>query len=258
MIDLENAVNVFKNYVQKYNLDNGKIDLKIKHMLRVMQVNMEFAKVQKLDDENIELAGLIGLLHDIGRLVQLQKYDTFVDSESIDHALAGIEILFDNCLIRQFVSNDKYDKIIRKAIENHNKYEIEDGLNGDVLLHAKLIRDADKTDIYKIMSEDDPLKHTSRAFDENAEIHSTILSDFFKEKPSQYVYVKTVVDNYVIHIALIFNYYFKTNLRIIYENDYINKYTEKFLNAFRIKNENTLKNIEEVRIFANKYLEKFV
>jgi len=44
-------------------------------------------------------------------------------------------------------------RIIEKAIEYHNIKELPAGLDGDVLLQSQLIRDADKLDIYYIVSE---------------------------------------------------------------------------------------------------------
>ena len=49
--------------------------------------------------------------------------------------------------IRKYIENDKYDEIIRKAIKNHNKFEIEKRLTEKELIFAKIIRDADKIDI---------------------------------------------------------------------------------------------------------------
>ncbi|WP_216649420.1 hypothetical protein, partial [Shigella sonnei] len=34
------------------------------------------------------------------------------------------------------------------AIKNHNKFRIQEGLNEQELLHCKIVRDADKTDIF--------------------------------------------------------------------------------------------------------------
>ncbi|MBO5141416.1 MAG: hypothetical protein J6C46_00165, partial [Clostridia bacterium] len=47
-------------------------------------------------------------------------------------------------LITKFIDTDKYNNVIKKAIENHNKKQIEEGLSDKELLHAKIIRDADK------------------------------------------------------------------------------------------------------------------
>ena len=45
-----------------------------------------------LEKEDIKLAELIGLLHDIGRFEQLKRFNTFVDKKSINHGEFGGEI----------------------------------------------------------------------------------------------------------------------------------------------------------------------
>ena len=122
MIDIEKAKEVFKNYVKNYDKSNPRIALKIAHTYRVS----EFAKIistdLKLSNEDIVLAELIGILHDIGRFEQVKRYDTFKDRISVDHAKLGVEILKENNFIYKFCDEEKYHNIILKAIENHNKY----------------------------------------------------------------------------------------------------------------------------------------
>lgn len=60
-----------------------------------------------LDQDEIDLASLIGLLHDIGRFEQLKRYNCFIDSKTIDHALLGVQILFDDNLISKFDIDQK-------------------------------------------------------------------------------------------------------------------------------------------------------
>ena len=107
----------------------------------------EIAQSLKLKQEDIELAGLIGLLHDIGRFEQLRRYDSFIDSKTIDHAALGIEILFNDGLIELFEIDKQYYSLIKTAIFNHNKYEIEPDLI-IIYLHCQIIRDGDKIDIF--------------------------------------------------------------------------------------------------------------
>lgn len=69
----------------------------------------------------MELAELIGLLHDIGRFEQIKRYNTFIDKNSINHGQLGVKILFDDNQIRRFIKDSKYDDIIKTAILNHNR-----------------------------------------------------------------------------------------------------------------------------------------
>ena len=44
--------------------------------------------------------------------------------------------------------------IIKKAIENHSRLEIEENLDERTLLHSKIIRDADKIDNYRVKKDE--------------------------------------------------------------------------------------------------------
>ena len=120
-IDIKNARIEFKKYIEKYNPNNPKIALKISHIERVSNKARQIAESLNLDEENIKLAELIGLLHDIGRFEQVRIYKTFMDKDSVNHAEYGVKILFNDGLIRKFIKDDKYDEIIKKSILNHNR-----------------------------------------------------------------------------------------------------------------------------------------
>ena len=94
MIDFEFAMKYFKEYLNNFDHENGKIDLKIRHTYGVVRASEYIANKLKLSDEEIELAKLIALLHDIGRFEQVKQFNSFIDIKSIDHALLGIDILF--------------------------------------------------------------------------------------------------------------------------------------------------------------------
>ena len=72
----------------------------------------------------------------------------------LEHAEFGTKVLFQNNLIRKFIDDDKYDEIISKAIYNHNKYKIQEGLSEIELLQCKIIRDADKLDNFRVKEKD--------------------------------------------------------------------------------------------------------
>ena len=98
----------------------------------------ESAENMNLSEEQVKLATLIGLLHDIARFEQMKRYGTYKDKISIDHGDFAIEILEKDNFIRKFIETDKYDNIIKIAIKNHNKYKIEN-LEGEELLQSKII-----------------------------------------------------------------------------------------------------------------------
>ena len=124
MIDIKKAEIAFNEYVKPYDITNGKIELKIKHTYRTVEVAKKIAKDLNLNEEQSLLAQLISLLHDIGRFEQVRIYNTFRDKDSIDHADLGVKILFEDGEIRKFIDDTKYDNIIYKAIKNHEVLKI--------------------------------------------------------------------------------------------------------------------------------------
>ena len=145
-INIEKAQEEFIKYTKMYDLENEHIKRKQEHSIRVMKISKQIAEGLNLSQEEVEIATLIGLLHDIARFEQYTKYCTFEDLESIDHGDYGVDILDKE--IRKYIETDKYDKIIKLAVKNHNKYKIEEGLTEKEELFAKIIRDADKIDIF--------------------------------------------------------------------------------------------------------------
>lgn len=254
-LNIEYAINSFEEYLKNYDVKNEKIRLKITHTYGVMKISEYISKDLKLSDEDIYLAKLIGLLHDIGRFEQVKMFDNFNDSaNNLDHGKLGVEILQKDNFIRKFILDDKYDNIIYKAILNHNKYKIEDGLKDKELLHAKIIRDADKTDNFRVKEQEEfkSIFNFEKSELENDYISEEIYNDFMNSEIVLYSKRKTKLDIWVSHLAYIFDFKFSAGLKYIYENDYINK----IVNKFDIKNSDTKIQVENIRIHANNYLKE--
>ena len=112
MIDIKKAYIEFDKYVSHFNPNNGRIKLKIDHIKRVAVISRELAQNLNLNEEQVNLAELIGLFHDIGRFKQAELYNTFNDRISINHAELSVKVLFDENLIENFKVEEKYKKII--------------------------------------------------------------------------------------------------------------------------------------------------
>ena len=93
-IDRDRARAAFKSYTDAYDATNPRIALKIEHTYHVAEACDAVAREQGWSSEDIDLAWLCGLLHDMGRFEQLRRWDTFKDAESMSHAALGIEVLF--------------------------------------------------------------------------------------------------------------------------------------------------------------------
>lgn len=251
-IDIVKAKQIFKEYVKNYNPEDEKIKIKIAHIERVSQISKRLAENLKLSQEDIELAELIGLLHDIGRFEQVKRYHTFVDKDSINHGEYGVKILFENELIREFIKDDQYDRIIKLAILNHNKADIEKGLTQRENLHAKIIRDADKTDIFSVLIIGDKEAIWEKADLSNDIITDEIYREFMEDKRIDYKKRETSADILVSHFAYVYDFNFKETLEVIKQNNYIDKLYKRFI----FKDKETTERFNDIYETVKKYLEE--
>lgn len=93
-INREKALAAFQEYTDRYDSSRDMIRLKIEHTYRVCGLCQQIARSLELPEEEVDIAWLTGLLHDVGRFEQQRVYGTFTDADSIDHAKYGARILF--------------------------------------------------------------------------------------------------------------------------------------------------------------------
>lgn len=251
-IDIEKAKDAFKEYVKNYDPEDKQVKLKIEHIERVSQLAKNMAEELKLSEEDIALAELIGLLHDIGRFEQIRIYHTFVDKKSINHGEFGAKVLFEDGLIRKFIETDEFDEIIRLSIINHNRNNIQEGLTEKQLLHAKLIRDADKTDIFYLLitGEEKILWETDNM--NNEIVTEEIFKEFIEDKHINYKNIETSGDILVAHFAYIYGLYFKPALKIFKDK----KYVDQLYNRFNFENKETAEKFKVIHEKAKQYIEE--
>jgi putative nucleotidyltransferase with HDIG domain len=252
MIDIKKAQNEFLKYTENYDLKDDNIKRKQGHSLRVMNISNMLSKYIGLKEEQVELATLIGLLHDIGRFEQQTRFGTFRDIDSLDHGFLGVKILETNNYIRKFIEEDKYDEIIKKAIFNHNKYSIEQGLNDTELLYAKIIRDADKIDI---LYEAETIFYKGQ----EDEISNSTIDKYIQEQIKSKCqiarkkgYIPQGINNVMGPISFIYDINFKESFKTIKDKNYINN----ILDRFKFTNEETKEKVENIRTDINKYIEE--
>jgi hypothetical protein len=129
---------------------NANIKMKEDHSGRVCAEMLYLAGELKLDENQRLLAETIALLHDVGRFPQFLKYRTYNDPRSTNHALLALDVLKKENILAPFSADER--KIIETAIRLHGDKTLPDNLTGDTLLLSKMIRDADKLDIYFVIT----------------------------------------------------------------------------------------------------------
>ena len=232
----------FDKYVSDFDFKVDDIEYKYYHSYRVQKYSEKISDMLNLGLKDKKLASDIGLLHDIGRFHQLEKYNSFCDKK-FDHADYGAKILFEDNLILNYDINKCDYEIVKKAIRNHNKYQIEDGLNERELFFAKLVRDADKIDILNAFSSIRVLEICEC----DEEISPSVREEFFNNITVRNVNVKNKNDKIISMLAFLFDINFEVSYRIIKEEDFINKFYDA------IKHKEIFK---EYFDYANKYLDE--
>lgn len=254
MIDQGKAKNVFQEYVKQFDPSIPKIRLKIVHTLCVAELSRDIAIALGMDEEDISLAWLIGLLHDIGRFEQYRRYRDYRDFLTEDHAKLGVEVLKKNDLIRSFIEDDQYDQIIYQAIENHNKYALPSDIEERTSIFSKIIRDADKTDIFRVKIEDpleDIIPFTKQEM-EGSLVSEEIVNTFYQEKCIRTGIRKTPADTWITTMAFIYDYNFVSSLKILKEKDYLSK----MMHRFTFNKIETKETMEGILRYANTFVDQ--
>ena len=150
----ETVKNRFFNYVEAFEHGDEKCTenaiLKENHSIRVCNEIMSIAADLGLAPAQLHLAEITAMFHDIGRFEQYARYGTFADGKSVNHALLGIEILKKQNLLSG-LEPDMQDLICR-IIAYHNRAQLPDNETDTCLFFSGLLRDADKLDIFRVLT----------------------------------------------------------------------------------------------------------
>ena len=150
-MDISEHKNWFAEYAKKkidLATDPFPLETKLEHTMRVFD-NAEFIMSQENFSSELTRAGLLAALyHDLGRFDQYLTYGTFKDSLSINHGALSLKILKKS----RVLSGERYKSAILAAVGLHNRRELPITAKGDILALSRVVRDADKIDIIKVIA----------------------------------------------------------------------------------------------------------
>lgn len=258
MINIENAKKELINHVHKLKIDNPRVEMKIDHIMRVAKNCKEIANSLKLTEEQVQLAELIGILHDIGRFEQYQIFNKNTESkildttQKFDHGQAGVEVLKKDSYIRKYIEKNTYDNIIYTAVYEHNKYELPNELSKDTELFCKIIKDADKLDlfyesIYIYWQDSKRIKEV-----EEGKLSEKMLENFYECKLADNRNRVSETDQILRFASFIFDINFPHSFKVLKGNDYISK----MIDRFQYKVPETKQEMKKVKEIANDYINK--
>ncbi len=125
--------------------------LKRHHTLRVVKNSRLIADSLGLSIEETALAQAAAVLHDVGRFTQYQRFGTFNDRKSLNHAELGLEVFTALPIWKELPRSQR--EILAPAVRYHNAARVPDELDRRQRRFAKLLRDADKLDIWLVVTQ---------------------------------------------------------------------------------------------------------
>lgn len=219
----------FEDYAHRFCSDDAEVEANLRykkeHSYRVRDYILTIGQDLQLDMTQMLLAEVIGLFHDVGRFEQYTKYRTFKDYLSEDHAELGLAVLNSHKIL-----NDRCDslekEIIYAAIKNHNRRIIQEHISGKTLMFCKLIRDADKLDIFDqiISFYENPELTPYLAVESNHENKSytqEIIQGILNGEQISYSSVKTPVDIKLTRLAWLLDLSYRKSLEIAQRKRYL-------------------------------------
>ena len=212
---MEEVINLFENYVQKFDLSDFDLKRKYDHSYRVMKLSEEIAESLNLSADEILLAKVIGLLHDIGRFHQLEVTKSYYDSK-FDHADYGVQYLRESGLLKQANLPKEWHSIILTAIQFHNKFMITKDLYEQTLLFSKIIRDADKIDIMKLSCNMNQKKLGS--------LHQRVIDEFYENHSIHVTSNLSFADFVLVRLAFLYDLNFKKSFLLVKEMNWLETY----------------------------------
>jgi len=225
----------FDDYVTGFYTDdvrvNANLKLKEDHTRRTCEEMNYLTEALGLDDNGKRIAETVALFHDIARFEQFARYHTYNDWESIDHCKYALVILRDKKLLDRIPSAEK--GWIEKAIEYHGLRELPAGLDEQTLLFSKLIRDADKLDIFFWVVRDyaeykkDPDNFLLQLeFPDEPYCSPAVIEQILKGERVDYSLLRTMNDMRLLQLGWVYDINFTASLKRLKQRRLLEKMAE--------------------------------
>ena len=223
----------FEEFFQSLIIDLSESQKRIEdvrsHSMRVAAYIHLISKTVLQNDDEIRMAEIIALLHDFGRASLIAKGTVSPMNIQRDHAVLSAQLIQKMDFFQKTPADSQL--IILKSIENHNKLKLPKLDTEQQTVFARLLRDADKLDIfeysYKFFKEKSGIQPIM-TFDliNSVEVSEKIIKSIMAGKTAAVEDMKTMNDYKLLLISMAFDLNFKFTFRLISEKQYIQKIYE--------------------------------
>ncbi len=247
--------NWFSIYVQPFkhgdkNLQEN-IALKEKHTLQVCKEILNIGEQLGLNENELRLSEVIALFHDIGRFEQYARYKTFADHESENHAELSVKILKENKVLDQF--DKSIQNLILRTILYHNRFALPEGETNTCLFFSKLLRDADKLDIWRVVTDYYNQNNGKRnsilelSLPDTAGFSDEVYKDMLNKRIVDVKHIKNLNDFKLLQMGWIFDINFAPTFQCMKMRHYLEMIRQVLPESEKI---------EKVFVIAQSYLDK--
>lgn len=224
----------FTHYVSGYYTGECEHDrnirLKEDHTHRVCRNILLICRSLDLTQADRCLAEAISLFHDIGRFEQYRRYRTFNDMKSENHAHLGLRVMAKHRVLSGLDLRER--RMLTQAIACHNAATLPENASERALLFMKLIRDADKLDIWKVVIDYyrertvNPNKTIELDLPDSSECSPEALDALLQGRFARVQDMKTLNDFKLLQISWAFDLNFDKSFQILSDQQYIERIAE--------------------------------
>lgn len=257
---LEKGKQFFEEYTKKLlkNKDlyiSDHLQLKKDHSLRVAGLSADIAEKLGLDEEDCKTAELIGLLHDLGRFHQFEKYQSFDDLKTEDHAVLGVSVLKSAEFFGELP--EARQQVVIQTIEMHNKLAVT-SKEKQVILFSQVLRDADKLDLWELavshLKRDGSFSLPSICFNlpKTSGVSEVVVKGILSGKPVSKKDLQSVNDFKLFLMAMVFDLNFKVSFQLLNQKQLIPRIYDSLP-----KRDDVIHVYRQIRLFIeNKFVEQ--
>ena len=219
----------FEGYADAFHTGDPEhdrnIDLKIGHTRRVCTEILDIGRSLHLDNNDLRLAEVIALFHDLGRFGQYDRYGTFHDLKSEDHAALGVKVLNSSAVL-EGIHRDAQG-LIKRVVGYHNGRTLPENETEDCLFFTKLLRDADKLDIFRVVTdyykEKDGSRNGSIELDlpDAPDVSEEVCADLKAGRIVKTASLRTLNDFKLLQMAWIYDVNFPRTFQLIRDRGYL-------------------------------------
>ncbi len=226
--ELQEIIQWLINYPERFRGEDGSLhrmhDLKRNHSRRVAGYCRSIAFEIGWGPGKVNTAEATGWLHDVGRFPQWNEFGTFYDPSSIDHGAKGREVIESEGVL-DFLPQARRTVILDSVIL-HNRREIPESTDPSSLPFVRLIRDADKLDIFDLVYghlEAGTIRNLLPGISTEKAASAPLIAEISKDGRASYHNVKTVPDFLLTQVSWVSNINYAPTFRCVAEHHLIER-----------------------------------